>query len=195
MDKSFVEVLYEEHLDDLLRYCEILLRYDPKYRQQAEDIVHDVFVVAIQKQDKLSRHPNPYRWLARTCWNKCFTILRKDLHRREIIGQQTEYIDDVTIEGQQDAIIRLLHRLDAEAFLSELYGRLSPLEKRVYPVYFVEHKSLKATAAELDIKVEALNDAIRRIRKKALQMNWMTILLWGYPVLAWLRDIWFEGRH
>ncbi len=195
MDESFVEMLYEQYMSDLLKYCEILLRYDPKYKQQAEDIVHDVFVVAIQKQEMLSRHPNPYRWLAKTCWNKCYTLLRRDLHRREIIGQQVEYMDGMSVEAQQDAIVRLLYRLDAEKFLAELNGQLSPLEKKVYPVYFVERKSLKETATELNIKIEALNDAIRRIRKKALRMEWMTIFLWSYPVLAWLRDVLFEGRH
>lgn len=195
MDRDFVGLLYEKYLSDLLKYCEILLHYDPKYRQQAEDIVHDVFVVAIQKQDELRSHHNPYGWLCRTCWNKCQTLLRKDLHHREIVGQQVEYNDEVGIEGQQDAIVRLLYRLDAEAFLSNLYDKLSPLEKQVYPVYFVENKPLKETATALDIKIEALNDAIRRIRKKALRMNWVSILLLGYPVLAMMRDIWGEGRR
>lgn len=194
MDKSFVEMLYEQYLNDLLKYCEILLRYDPKYRQQAEDIVHDVFVVAIQKQDALMHHPNPYRWLAKTCWNKCYTLLRRDLKRRSIVGQQVEYIDGLSVEGQQDAIVRLLHRLDAEDYLDKLYEQLSPLEKAVYPVYFIEDKSLKETAEELGIKVEAINDAIRRIRKKAHRIEWIAFLMWSYPVLELLRDVLVERR-
>lgn len=195
MDKEFVETLYEKHLKDLLQYCDILMRYDPKYTQQAEDIVHDVFIVAIQKQEFLSRHPNPYGWLARTCWNKCYTLLRKDLHRREIVGQPVEYDDGITIADQQDAIINLLYRLDAEIFLSDLYSKLSPMEKQVFPVYFVEHKSLKETAEELGIKVDALNSAVGRIRKKALRMNWLTLFIYGTPVLAFLRDTLFERRY
>lgn len=195
MDKGFVEMLYEQYLGALLRYCDHLMHFDPKYKQQAEDIVHEVFIVALQKQDVLIRHPNPYRWLALTCRNKCYTILRRDLHRREIVGQPVEYTDGITMVNQQDAIINLLHRLDAEIFLSDLYSRLSPMEKQVFPVYFVERRSLKETAEVLGLKVDTLNNAVSRIRKKALRMNWLTLLVWGSPVLALLRDILFERRY
>lgn len=195
MDKEFVETLYEKYLESLLKYCEILMRFDPKYTQQAEDIVHDVFIVAIQKQEMLSRHPNPYGWLARTCRNKCYTLLRKDLHRKEIVGQPVEYDDGISMASQQDAIINLLYRLDAEIFLSDLYSKLSPMEKQVFPVYFVEHKSLKETSAELGIKVDALNSAVGRIRKKALRMNWLSLFVYVTPVLAFLRDILFERGY
>lgn len=175
MSDGFIATLYDQYAGELLKYCEWLLRYDPKYTGQVEDIVHDVFVVALRKEDQLRRHPNPYGWLAKTCWNKCYTLLRKDQRRRGSVGEPTEFIDSLSVASQKDLIIELLFRMDAEAFLSILQEKLTPMEREVFPLYFIDRQSARSTAEALGSRVEAVNDAIRRIRRKAVRLNWLTL--------------------
>ena len=188
MNDDFIATLYDQYAGELLKYCEWLMRYDPKYTGQAEDIVHDVFIVALRKQDQLLRHPNPYGWLAKTCWNKCYTLLRKDQRRRGAVGETMEFIDSLSVASQKDLIIELLFRMDAEAFVNLLQEKLTPMERAVFPLYFIDRQSARSTAEALDSRVEAINDAVRRIRRKALRLNWLTLFCLLAP-LSFLRAI------
>ena len=55
--------------------------------------------------------------------------------------------------------------------------RLTPLEKSVYHQYYEEDNSAADTADTLGIKRNTVNDAARRIRKKAAGLLFVTLLL------------------
>ena len=190
MRGDFVTGLYEEYLGMLVRYCEYLLRYDPKFMPQVEDVVHDVFVVALRKEEALRRHPNPCGWLMKACWNKCYTLLRRELGR----GARLELLGEITADAQQDAIIRLLERLNAQELLQALQEKLSETERRVYPAYFVDQKSAQEAADGLDMKKSAVEEAVRRIRRKAARLDKLIFFLCACPNLSLLIDIIIERR-
>ena len=54
---------------------------------------------------------------------------------------------------------------------------------------------MKETALQLNRKLDAVNDAIRRIRKKALRMDWFLLLSTGPAAFALLCRILEEGRR
>lgn len=201
MSRSVLERIYHERRNDLIRYCEALLLHDPKYRAQAEEIVQDAFMSAIARWEQLRGHPNLYGWLLTTCRNKCQSMVRRDLNRQRITGVQVAYDDeeelssgkhtgaDPAIARQQDAILRWLEATEAREKLETLQAQLSPLEQRVYAEYFLHGSTLKDAARKLGIKMEAVNDAVRRIRRKALRMEW-SLLLTLLPLLHILT----EGR-
>ena len=62
--------------------------------------------------------------------------------------------------------------------LEELQARLTPLEKSVYHQYYEEDNSAADAADTLGIKRNTVNDAARRIRKKAASgLLFVTLLL------------------
>ena len=184
MSKSVLERIYHERRNDLIRYCEALLLHDPKYRAQAEEIVQDAFMSAVAQWQQLQNHPNLIGWLMTTCRNKCQSMVRRDKNRRRITGMQVEYNDeddltssqhpgaDPAIARQQDALLRYLEATEAREKLDALHAQLSPLERKVYDEYFLQHATLKDTAQKLGVNPDAVNDALRRIRRKALKMDW-----------------------
>lgn len=68
---------------------------------------------------------------------------------------------------QQDIILRWLNEMEAKEILVELVGQLTPLEKRVFELYYAQDMTASETAEVLHEKV---NDAARRIRKKVFRI-------------------------
>lgn len=171
--------IYTENHTRLVRYCRTLLLHDPKYQGLAEEIVQEVYITAWEQRDTLAEHPNIIGWLMTCCKHRCQSIVRRDLNRRDILGQQVEYDEKVAISQQQDAILRWLENMDASERLAELQKMLTPLEQSVFDAYFVQGYTMKETASQLGRKMDTVNDAIRRIRKKALRMDWAILLTTG----------------
>lgn len=191
MSKSALERMYSERRGDLIRYCEALLLHSPRLRAQAEEIVQEAFLTAWSQWDELKEHPNLIGWMMTTCRNKCQSMSRKERNRQRITGVQVEYDDDAELGRQQDAILRWLEAAEAREKLDNLKAQLSPLEGRVYEAYFVRNGSLKETAERVGAKVDAVNDAVRRIRRKALRMDWLLLLL---PAVGTICRCFLEGR-
>ena len=80
-------------------------------------------------------------------------------------------------EKQQDELIQWLRKSEMNELLEELQARLTPLEKSVYHQYYEEDNSAADTADTLGIKRNTVNDAARRIRKKAAGLLFVTLLL------------------
>lgn len=171
--------IYTENHARLLRYCRSLLLYDPRYQSQAEEIVQEIYISAWEQRDTLAEHPNIVGWLMTCCKHRCQSIVRRDLNRRDILGSQVAYDERITASQQQDAILRWLECMDAREQLAALQKQFTPLEQSVFDVYFVQGKTMKETARRLSRKLDAVNDAIRRIRKKALRMDWAFLLTTG----------------
>lgn len=187
--------IYTENHVRMVRYCRSLLMHDPKYLPQAEEIVQETYITAWEMREKLAEHPNIVGWMMATCRHKCQSIVRRDLNRRDILGTQVEYDEAITVAQQQDAILRWLNALEAREQLAELQKQFTPLEQDVFDAYFRDGSSMKETALRLGRKLDAVNDAIRRIRKKALRMDWSLLLTTGPAAFALLCRILGEGRR
>lgn len=187
--------IYTENHVRMIRYCRSLLMNDPKYLPQAEEIVQETYITAWEQRETLINHPNIVGWMMTTCRNKCQSLIRRELNRRSIIGTQVEYDETITVAQQQDAILRWLNALEAREQLAELQRQLTPLEQDVFTRYFCDGRTMKETASQLGRKVDAVNDAIRRIRKKALRMDWSLLLITGPGAMVLLCRILEEGRR
>lgn len=171
--------IYTENHARLVSYCRSLLLHDPKYQSQAEEIVQEVYIAAWEQRETLAGHPNAVGWLMTSCKHRCQSMVRRDLNRRDILGRQVEYNEKLALLQQQDAILRWLDTMEAREQLAELQKQLTPLEQSVFDTYFVQGNSMKETAARLERKMDAVNDAVRRIRKKALRMDWALLFAAG----------------
>ena len=92
---EFIDALYREHSAELTA----TLAVSTNDRQAAEDLAHEVFVRAMDKQAHLMEHPNPRAWLFRTGYNLAanrWKLLTRRRHkvRREMPILSTETWDD-----------------------------------------------------------------------------------------------------
>lgn len=117
------------------------------------------------------------------CKKECNALLRRNMCQRRRLGLSGPLADGLPLDRQRDIILRWLNEMEAKEILVELAGQLTPLEKRVFELYYAQDMTARETAEVLHEKVNAVNDAARRIRKKALwiyQGLLLMILLWSW---------------
>lgn len=192
--QDVISKFYEQNSGELVRFCEVILHNRTISGADAEDIVQKVVVRAWEKRQRLATHPNLMGWFLDACRKECATLMRKDGYQRKHMGWPVPLSENMSADEQQDAILRWLNHREATDFLSELINKLTPLEQSVYEQYYVQEKSAKETADALDLKMNTVNDAARRIRKKASALrNDMYIFLTS-PIFKFFCGILGEGR-
>ena len=78
--QKFIMRLYDDNRDFLLRAARVCV----KNEEDAEDLVHEVFVRAINSYGKLVEHTNPEAWLSTTLRNCIRNYRRLHANRRNI---------------------------------------------------------------------------------------------------------------
>ena len=124
-------------------------------------------------------------WFVDACKKECNVLLRRNKCQRRKLGLSVPLVDEMSLNRQQDIILRWLNEMEAKEILAELANQLTPLEKQVYELYYVQDMTARNTAEKLHEKVNTVNDAARRIQKKALKIFHgllMMILLWRWGI-------------
>ncbi len=75
---EFVAALYEEHARELIT----ALSLSTGDREAAQDLTHEAFVRAIDREEQLKAHPNPRAWLFRTGYSLASNRWKLLLRRR-----------------------------------------------------------------------------------------------------------------
>ncbi len=194
MVENSIEEIYQEKSKELVRFCEIMLYNQMVSGVDAEDIVQRVVVKALEKRDQLATHQNLWGWFLNACAKECAMHLRTDSYRRKYTGWPVPLTDTIPIDEQQDILLRWMNQMEAQELLDELQKNLTPLEQEVYEHYYVQEKTAKETADALNLKVNAVNDAARRIRKRASFLRGDIFIFVLSPILKLLCSIMGEGR-
>lgn len=132
----------------LVRLCGSLVGVD-----DADDIVHDVYMIARQRIDQLNDPAALVPWLKRIAVNRCY-----DRHRR--IRRLTERLP-------------LLHRAsdgkrDRDLSLVELVERLPPRQRTVLVLHYAYGYSLHEIAELLSLNYANVRTIIARTRRTLL---------------------------
>lgn len=165
VDESQISEVYSRMLEDLIRLCRILLNYEMVQGVEAEDVVQRVVLRALEQKGRLEKHKNLCVWFVKACRQECNTLCRRSRVERRKLGISQPL--EPEIEKQQDELIQWLRQREMNELLDALKERLTPLEKSVYNRYYEQDQSAADVAHALNIKQNAVNDAARRIRKKA----------------------------
>lgn len=181
--ENVIEEFYREKSKELVRLCRVMLYKRGLVGVDPEDVVQKVVLRAWEKRHKLTQHPNLMGWFVDACKKECNAQLRRNKCQRRKLGVSVPLADEMLLDRQQDIILRWLNEMEAKKMLVELAGQLTPLEKRVFELYYAQDMTARETAEVLHEKANAVNDAARRIRKKALwiyQGLLLMILLWSW---------------
>lgn len=192
--EHWIDQLYQEKSRELVRFCEVILHRRMVNGVDAEDVVQQVVVKAWEKRDNLASHPNLLGWFYDACAKECLMLMRREGYQHKHMGWAVPLSENMTTDEQQDTILRWLNFMEAVEFLDELKGGLTPLEQSVYEAYYVQGKSAKDAADALGIKVNAVNDAARRIRRRAGAMRYAIFIFLISPICRLFCSIFGEGR-
>ena len=183
--ENVIEQFYREKSQELVRLCRVMLYMRGLADVDPEDIVQKAVLRAWEKRHKLTQHPNLMGWFVDACKKECNALLRRNKCQRRKLGLSVPLAYEMPLDRQQDIILRWLNKIEAKEILAELANQLTPLEKRVYELYYVQDMTARNTAETLHEKVNTVNDAARRIRKKALRIYQGLLMM----ILLWSRDI------
>ncbi len=195
MVENSIDEFYQEKSKELVRFCEVILHHRMVNGVDAEDIVQKVVVKAWEKRNKLAAHPNLMGWFYDACEKECLMLMRKEGYQHKHMGRSVPLSENMTVDEQQDTILRWLNHKEAVEFLDELKDGLTPLEQSVYEAYYVQEKSAKDASDALGIKVNSVNDAARRIRRRAAAMRNISFILLISPICKLFCSIFGEGRQ
>jgi RNA polymerase sigma factor (sigma-70 family) len=132
----------------------------------AEDIVHDSFITAIQKNDQLNDEKALFAWLKKIVVNNALQHIRK--HSKDtFISTEPSEIPDTSSEMEhpilEDKNI-FIYDFTNEELLSSI-DSLPPHHKSVFNLYFIENQSHAEISGLLGITVNTSKSHLLRAKK------------------------------
>ncbi len=146
--KNQFETAYSKYADMMYR---IALSHMTR-REDAEDVVHDVFIKYIQTSPSFSDDDHERAWLIRVTVNRCRDLLRRRSIRRYVAFDEIEEIpaDEEPYEGS--GVVA------TEAQLPDKY-------KSVIVLHYLEHCSVEKCASILGLSESAVKMRLSRGRE------------------------------
>lgn len=89
---EFVDALYKEHAAELTA----ALALSTNDRAAAEDLAHETFLRAMEREESLRAHPNPRAWLFTTGYNLARNRWRLLTRRRHAVARERPVLDPAT---------------------------------------------------------------------------------------------------
>lgn len=157
---ELVEQLYRQHAPRMA----VALALVTDDRQAAEDLVHEVFVLAIDRAEHLRGHPDPVGWLYRTGYNLARGRWRLLWRRRHAVARAHPMLPEREWEELLD--------------LRESLRRLGAPQREVIVLHHYLGYSVEEVAAMLGCAVGTVKSRLHRGRSalnKSLGMeeaNW-----------------------
>lgn len=132
-------------------------------RESAEDLIQDVFTVAIEKGEAFLQHENPPAFLYKTARNMTFTYIKQ---RRRT---SAELLDENTPDGDGDLSDTLLktydRQIDETAYAGQVLQDLDSGQRALYEKRYVERLPIRDISQELGTSEPAMRMRLVRLRR------------------------------
>lgn len=164
--------IYLDHSPKLLGICR---RYITDI-QNAEDIVQDSFMTAIQKNHQLKDEKAVFGWLKKIVVNNALQFIRKTSKDTFVTTESSEIPDHTLSEMTTSAMDEKTHILAYDFTREELLKSIDNLpshHKSVFNLYYIENYSHAEISSLLEIPVNTSKSHLMRA-KKSVQNYLMT---------------------
>ncbi|MDR0543936.1 MAG: RNA polymerase sigma-70 factor [Odoribacteraceae bacterium] len=151
MDQHAFEHFVRLHSDDLLYY----VRGFFLSREEAEEIVSDVFFEVWQNREKIDEIVHPKAWLVTIAHNKTISHLRKKKHERNTVSW--EEVGDHVVSGNLQTPDE---QIISQENMDRINSAISTLPSRCHQVFVlakIERVPYKEIASMLGISVKTIN--------------------------------------
>jgi len=124
--------------------------------EAATDSVQEAFIKAYSRWSKVRRYDNPATWVRRVAINKS-----RDTHRSVLNRRSREDRFDAVPPGQE----RAFDAIDADLDLAGALHDLTPQQRIVASLFYIEDISVADIAATLDLSEGAIKFHLNKARK------------------------------
>jgi len=160
LDQSHLAVLYRQYAPRILDY----LSRQVSSAQDAEDILIDVFVAALESETfAVLTEQKQQAWLWRVARNKVIDTYRRAEGVRRL---PLEYIDEQLIEDTGPNPEQVSIQQEEDSKLALLLKRLSPLQQRVLYLRFGEN----LRCAQIAVQIGQRESSVRSLLSRAFNL-------------------------
>lgn len=161
---QWLQQLYEENARTVYRLAVYRLYKLRGSAEEAEDVLQDVFLLAMQHD--ISKHPHQIGWLVRTTMTVCRKYWRRDKRHSE---KERRYADRNLDGGAEGTLFFAASRvtgLDEVEDVLQFEQCLSTEEWALLRAYALEGIPVQELAARCHMSVSAVRVRIHRMRAK-----------------------------
>ena len=162
--KSTLETIYRSHYDRYIRYTEYIMYTYTGVIDKAEDIVHQAFLLALEKEKQSSK--NPESWLMVTIKYICMNHLKQYRVRQPIL--------ESLYNGQPKEAASCSSSVD---ILLSLEQELPPDDYKILYDYTLNGKSVDELSKETGMTPNNLRVRIYRIREAARKIIFSLLVI------------------
>ena len=155
---ELVSEWYERYADDVLRVCYFYLND----RQQAEDVMQEVFIRMMKKPPKVIIEGKEKAWLLKVALNLCRDLWRTGWMKRVIVGSkklemlpaEADKVDDYL---EKQALLQAVHALPAA-------------DREVFLLFYYQGYTTEEIADMLDTPAGTISSRLSRGRVKLKEL-------------------------
>jgi RNA polymerase sigma-70 factor (family 1) len=172
-DKMAFTEIYNRFHKPVYRYLISIV----KVEEQAEDLVHEIFLKLWESRETLSVRGAFTPYLFRACHNKAIDAIRKIANDHKLQSDLLKAYENLTVAADHSQ--EELHRLDN--LVEEALDALSPQRRKVYELCRQKGKSYNEAASEMGIAPNTVKDhmskALSALRQIVQNRGELTIIL------------------
>ena len=167
--ESQIAMLYDEYCDVVYKICYRYLHnnYD------AEEGLHETFLLALQKQRELSEHPAPDKWLFATARLISLAMLRRNQKKVNIELNLQDFEFALKSEDFENMIVDEYADKSANFFpllKNEILMKLSDKERLLYTLRYIEKQDVSQISINLKISYTAATTRLQRLKEKIIKL-------------------------
>lgn len=183
-DESAFEYIFHKYSNAIL--ANILKLVHKK--DEAEDILQEVFILLWNKRDQITQHHSVAGWLFSTSYHKSLEYLKKS------VKLQFKFLTDQTIESlaagtdPEDFETRYAHQL---SLLHRAIDLLPPRKKSAFTLCRMQNKTYEEAAEEMGISAETTKEYVKyamqfirqHLTKSEISVTSYLLLLLSYEII------------
>ena len=161
-DPRAIEVFYQEFSPGILKY----LKYKLPREEDAQEILNDVFLNAIDELPTLMKQTNVKSWLYQIAHNKVANFYRKK-KLKSLLFSQFPYLQIVAEEIYQPEF--QLEKQEIKIRLQIALAKLSQKYQQILHMHYVLQMPVKLIALNLNLSFKATESRLYRARQQFMR--------------------------
>ncbi|WP_144941355.1 RNA polymerase sigma factor [Paenibacillus sp. 32O-W] len=164
LDISSQELIYQSFRNMIYRDIYFLFRD----HTLAEDVVQESFLKVVERAPKLRNTTNMKAWVKKVARNTAYDFLKKNKKYRYVSDLQLVKENEFFPPTEEILVDNLVEEHIRDEMLHEALNQLNIRYRNVLFLFYIEEKSYREIAEELQISEQALAQLLTRARKKLL---------------------------
>ncbi len=164
-----IHELYEQYGRYIYHLCLKLTRN----KEEAEDVMQDVWVKVIRYEDKLADIDNIKGWLTTICMNTFRDRYRKTVRTNEHMVYQPSTLDVSILDLVPSTALtpgEMAEKKDVQFLVREKIEQLDAIYKRTIEYFYIEQYSLNEIAALMKVSIGTVKSRLFRARNYLKEM-------------------------